>query len=129
MTSTTSIQPGAATPHTHPLASALIPSASSTLAEMLAHFMLLEPVFDAMPDIVFFVKDRETHYAMANRARRFGHKDDKSKLLGTRPPPMSFRAVSAAFTTRRRIRRPSRRGHQLIDQLELHLYPAPVANP
>lgn len=58
--------------------------AASTLSDMLAHFALLAPVFDAMPDIVFFVKDREARYAMVNRtlARRCGHKDNKSALLG-----------------------------------------------
>ncbi len=65
-------------------APAIAPPAAATLCDMLAHFMLLESMFDAMPDIVFFVKDRDARYAMVNRtlARRCGHKDDKSKLLG-----------------------------------------------
>ncbi len=57
---------------------------AAPLRDMLAHFMLLEPVFDAMPDIVFFVKDRDARYAMVNRtlACRCGYKDDKTRLLG-----------------------------------------------
>ena len=34
---------------------------------MLQHFRLLEPVFDSMPDIVFFVKDEQARYALVNR--------------------------------------------------------------
>ena len=43
----------------------------------------LEPVFDAMPDIVFFVKDAQARYALVNRAlaSRCGLKD-KLGLLG-----------------------------------------------
>ena len=42
-------------------------SGEASLAGMLSHFALLEPVFDAMPDIVFFVKDAQARYALVNR--------------------------------------------------------------
>ena len=38
----------------------------ATLSGMLSHFRLLEPVFDAMPDVVFFAKDRDGRYVRAN---------------------------------------------------------------
>jgi AraC-like DNA-binding protein len=58
-------------------------SADATLTGMLSHFTLLEPVFDAMPDVVFFVKDAHARYALVNRtlASRCGYKD-KAALLG-----------------------------------------------
>ena len=58
-------------------------AADATLSGMLSHFTLLEPVFDAMPDVVFFVKDAEARYALVNRtlASRCGYKD-KTALLG-----------------------------------------------
>ena len=36
----------------------------SSLQAMLQHFRMLEPVFDSMPDIVFFVKDADARYAL-----------------------------------------------------------------
>jgi AraC-like DNA-binding protein len=97
--------------------------AAATLRDMLAHFMLLEPVFDAMPDIVFFVKDRDARYAMVNRtlARRCGHRDDKSKLLGRTAEEVFPRRFGRIYTAQDQAI--IAQGHQLIDQLELHLYP------
>ncbi|WP_087048394.1 AraC family transcriptional regulator [Caballeronia ptereochthonis] len=90
---------------------------------MLAHFALLAPVFDAMPDIVFFVKDREARYAMVNRtlARRCGHKDDKAALLGKTAEDVFPRRFGRIYTAQDQAI--IAQGHQLIDQLELHLYP------
>jgi AraC-like DNA-binding protein len=114
MTSTTGLTMNAA-PTTQPPA--------STLSDMLAHFALLAPVFDAMPDIVFFVKDREARYAMVNRtlARRCGHKDDKSALLGKTAEDVFPRRFGRIYTAQDQAI--IAQGHQLIDQLELHLYP------
>ncbi len=89
---------------------------------MLQHFRLLEPVFDAMPDIVFFVKDAQARYALVNRAlaSRCGLKD-KLGLLGKTDEevfpqrwPHLYRAGPVDH----------RAGSPMIDQLELHLYPA-----
>ncbi|SAK53369.1 AraC family transcriptional regulator [Caballeronia pedi] len=103
------------TPIVHPPA--------STLSDMLAHFALLAPVFDAMPDIVFFVKDRDARYAMVNRtlARRCGHKDDKSALIGKTAEDVFPRRFGRIYTAQDQAI--IAQGHQLIDQLELHLYP------
>ena len=48
---------GATPPGLH--ATLQAPAGAATLEAMLQHFRLLEPVFDAMPDIVFFVKDAQ----------------------------------------------------------------------
>ena len=39
---------------------------NTTLQQMVAHYALLVPLFDAMPDVVFFVKDHEARYVIAN---------------------------------------------------------------
>ncbi|WP_159835037.1 AraC family transcriptional regulator [Burkholderia sp. 8Y] len=90
---------------------------------MLAHFALLAPVFDAMPDIVFFVKDRDARYAMVNRtlARRCGHKDDKTALIGKTAEDVFPRRFGRIYTAQDQAI--IAQGVQLIDQLELHLYP------
>ena len=41
--------------------------AAETLADMLPYYAQLEPVLDALPDLVFFVKDRDARYALVNR--------------------------------------------------------------
>ncbi|KND55912.1 Transcriptional regulator, AraC family [Candidatus Paraburkholderia kirkii] len=117
MTSTTGLAANGAP------ALSIAPLLASTLADMLAHFALLAPVFDAMPDIVFFVKDREARYAMVNRtlARRCGHKDDKAALLGKTAEDVFSRRFGRIYTAQDQAI--IAQGHQLIDQLELHLYP------
>ncbi|WP_371826432.1 helix-turn-helix domain-containing protein [Caballeronia sp. M1242] len=96
---------------------------ASALQDMLAHFALLAPVFDAMPDIVFFVKDREARYAMVNStlARRCGHKDDKTALIGKTAEDVFPRRFGRIYTAQDQAI--IAQGVQLIDQLELHLYP------
>ncbi|SAK46973.1 AraC family transcriptional regulator [Caballeronia arationis] len=93
----------------------------STLNAMLGHFMLLEPVFDAMPDVVFFVKDEEARYAMVNRtlARRCGQKD-KRALIGKTAEDVFPRRFGRIYTAQDKAI--IAQGNQLIDQLELHLY-------
>lgn len=95
----------------------------SSLSDMLSHFALLAPVFDAMPDIVFFVKDRDARYAMVNRtlARRCGHKDDKTALIGKTAEDVFPRRFGRIYTAQDQAI--IAQGVQLIDQLELHLYP------
>ncbi|VXB26254.1 Transcriptional regulator with PAS/PAC sensor, AraC family [Burkholderia sp. 8Y] len=118
--STTAHTAGSASPHAFDAAA--LPLASP-LRDMLAHFALLAPVFDAMPDIVFFVKDRDARYAMVNRtlARRCGHKDDKTALIGKTAEDVFPRRFGRIYTAQDQAI--IAQGVQLIDQLELHLYP------
>ncbi len=87
------------------------------------YFMLLEPVFDAMLNIAFFLKDRDARCAMVNRtfARRCGHKYDNSTRArsSARRRRMCFRVASVAIYTAQ-DQAIIAQGHQLIDQLELH---------
>lgn len=99
------------------------PAGASTLDAMLQHFRLLEPVFDAMPDIVFFVKDADARYALVNRAlaSRCGHKD-KRPLIGKRAEEVFPQRFGRIYTAQDQA--VIAQGNQMIDQLELHLYPA-----
>ena len=89
---------------------------------MLAHFRLLEPVFDALPDVAFFVKDAGGRYAIVNRtlAMRCGYKD-KRDLLGKTADEVFPRRFGRSYFEQDMAT--INAGQQLVDQLELHLYP------
>ncbi|OED07974.1 AraC family transcriptional regulator, partial [Burkholderia sp. A2] len=89
---------------------------------MLAHFRLLEPVFDALPDVAFFVKDASGRYAIVNRtlAMRCGYKD-KGDLLGKTADEVFPRRFGRSYFEQDMAT--INAGQQLMDQLELHLYP------
>src|SRR3546814_21062229 len=59
------------------------PTGDLALARMVLHFALIEPIFDTMADVVFFVKDAQARYVLANRtlASRCGL-GNKRDLLG-----------------------------------------------
>jgi AraC-like DNA-binding protein len=99
------------------------PASASTLDAMLQHFRLLEPVFDAMPDIVFFVKDAQARYALVNRAlaSRCGLKD-KLGLLGKTAEEVFPQRFGRIYTAQDQSI--IAQDNPMIDQLELHLYPA-----
>ena len=105
------------------LDSLLLPpyAADATLSGMLAHFTLLEPIFDAMPDVVFFVKDEHARYALVNRtlASRCGQKD-KQALLGKTAEDVFPRRFGRIYTAQDKAVIDV--GNQMVDQLELHLY-------
>lgn len=92
------------------------------LADMVAHFTLLEPVFDTMLDVVFFVKDSEARYVLANRtlAARCGLKDPRT-LLGKTAEQVFPTRFGRIYTAQDKAVLAS--GSKLIEQLELHLYP------
>lgn len=94
----------------------------TTLSGMLSHFRQLEPVFDALPDVVFFVKDADARYALVNRtlASRCGFKE-KAALLGKTAEDVFPRRFGRIYTAQ--DEGVIHVGNQMIDQLELHLYP------
>lgn len=82
----------------------------------------LQRLFDGLPDLVFFAKDREGRYTVANRTLldRLGL-DDPSGLVGRRadevfPAPLGARYAAQDEAV-------LRGGADIHDQLELHLYP------
>lgn len=103
------------------LAATLEPAAA-TLAGMLAHFTLLEPVFDAMPDVAFFIKDTGARYVLVNStlASRCGFKE-KGALLGKTSEDVFPRRFGRIYTAQDKAIISV--GNPMLDQLELHLYP------
>ncbi len=62
----------------------LLPStAPADLPSLLASLSAVAPLLDAMPGVVFFVKDAQARYVLVNQtlATRCGYRD-KSELLG-----------------------------------------------
>jgi AraC-like DNA-binding protein len=96
--------------------------AAATLADMLPFFAQLEPVFDALPDVVFFVKDERTRYTLVNRtlASRCGCKEKRALIGKTTEEVFPSRFASTYMAQDRAI---LEGGPPMIDQLELHLYP------
>ena len=96
--------------------------AAATLADMLPFFAQLQPVFDALPDVVFFVKDERTRYTLVNRtlASRCGCKEKRALIGKTTEEVFPSRFASTYMAQDRAI---LEGGPPMIDQLELHLYP------
>jgi len=82
----------------------------------------LERLFDDLPAIVFFIKDRAGRYLAVNStlARRCGF-PDKSALLGKRPSDLFPAALATRYE--RQDQRVLATAKPVLDQLELHLYP------
>lgn len=82
----------------------------------------LERLFDDMPNMVFFIKDRAGRYVCVNRtmADRCGF-EHKSSLIGKRPSDLYPGALAQRYE--RQDERVLAAGKATVDQLELHLYP------
>lgn len=82
----------------------------------------LERLFDDLPNVVFFIKDRAGRYLAVNRTltERCAF-DEKSALLGKRPSDLFPSALASHYE--RQDQRVVQTGKPLLDQLELHLYP------
>jgi AraC-like DNA-binding protein len=88
--------------------------------DQLAEPFTAEPVFDQLPDIVFFIKDIEGRYLCVNRtlAERCGLQD-KGQLLGKKPSDVLGDTLGRAYE--QQDYHVIRTGQRLVDQLELHL--------
>jgi AraC-like DNA-binding protein len=97
-------------------------SARAALGASIADMFFTEPLFDALPDVVFFIKDLEGRYVVVNRtlARRCGVKD-KATLLGRTASEVFAAPFGARFMAQDRAVLED--GVEIDDQLELHLYP------
>lgn len=89
---------------------------------ILSQNMVAEALFDALPDVVFFIKDAHGRYVVVNQtlASRCagGH---KARLIGKKPDEV-FPAPLAASYTRQDLE-VLRTGKSIEQQLELHIYP------
>ena len=103
----------------------------STPADLLARLDLcgislslpLERLFDDLPNLVFFIKDRAGRYLAVNRTlvERCAL-SDKARLLGRRPSDFYPAALAARYE--RQDQRVVATGRPILDSLELHLYPS-----
>jgi AraC-like DNA-binding protein len=98
------------------------PPAAESLADMLPYFQQIEPLFDALPDVAFFVKDRDARYVLVNRtlASRCGAKE-KATLLGKTTEEVFPSRFGGAYMAQDKAVVDD--GSAMLDQLELHLYP------
>ena len=79
-----------------------------------------QALFDYLPDIVFFVKDREGRYTAANRTlvERCGLRS-RSELLGKRPSDVLGAALGREYEKQDDAVLAS--GEEITDRLELHV--------
>jgi AraC-like DNA-binding protein len=81
-----------------------------------------EALFDCLPDLVFFIKNRRGEYAVVNqtlveRLRKRG----KDELIGRRPDEVFPAPLGRSY--RAQDEQVLRGGEPIRDQLELHFYP------
>jgi AraC-like DNA-binding protein len=81
-----------------------------------------EALFDCLPDLVFFIKNRRGEYAVVNqtlveRLRKRG----KEELIGRRPDEVFPAPLGRSY--RAQDEQVLRGGEPIRDQLELHFYP------
>ncbi|SDG49070.1 AraC family transcriptional regulator [Pseudomonas seleniipraecipitans] len=91
------------------------------LPTLISALQQIEPLLDAMPDVVFFIKDMQTRYALVNQtlAQRLGYKS-KGQLLGMIAEQVFPARFGPSYTAQ--DRRVLKDGNALAEQLELHLY-------
>jgi PAS domain S-box-containing protein len=83
---------------------------------------LLEKLFDELPEVVFFAKDREGRYSSVNDTllKRCGFRR-REKILGLTAEEVYPKPLGAGYTAQDRL--VLQKGIEIRDKLELHLYP------
>ncbi|SUA57689.1 Methylphosphotriester-DNA--protein-cysteine S-methyltransferase [Oligella ureolytica] len=92
-----------------------------SLMEVVEHFSLLMPLLNRIPSLVFFVKDREAKYVLANQtlATRCGFESVKD-LLGQTSTDVFGASLGEGYTEQDFV--VLKEGSKIIDKLELHSY-------
>lgn len=92
------------------------------MADAISDVFFTESLFDAMPDLVFFVKDLQGHYVVVNQTlvTRCGLKE-KDQLIGCSAAEVFPAALAASYAEQDLA--VLQTGKEMRDQLELHLYP------
>lgn len=88
--------------------------------------LLPEALFDALPDVVFFIKDKAGRYVTVNQtlANRCAG-GSKDKLIGKRPEEVFPPALAGSYA--RQDAAVLQTGNSIDGQLELHLYPGGIS--
>ena len=94
---------------------------ASELFARLAEPFTAEPLFDQLPDTVFFIKNAAGQYVCVNDTlvQRCG-KRDKSELVGCTPVQVLGESLGRGYELQ--DQKVLRSGRQLLDELELHVY-------
>ena len=97
-------------------------AARRSLGAGIADPFFAEALFDALPDVVFFVKDVECRYVVVNQTlvQRCGQRH-KSALIGRTPAEVFARPFGQTYLAQDMAVLAG--GSDIEDQLELHLYP------
>lgn len=101
-------------------------SAAELLARLDGHeadlVLPMERLFDDLPSVVFFVKDRNGRYLWTNStlAHRCGYRD-KNELLGKKPSELFPTPLAERYE--QQDQEILETGRPILHQLELHLYP------
>ena len=103
-------------------AGAAADAARSALGAIMADPFFAETLFDALPDVVFFVKDSQGRYVVVNQTlvQRCGLRQ-KSALLGRTPAEVYAHPYGQSYLAQDMAVLAG--GGDIEDQLELHLYP------
>ncbi|MEO4149042.1 AraC family transcriptional regulator [Acinetobacter pittii] len=98
-----------------------IPKLTTTLEDFLKNLESIEPLFDALSSVVFFIKNTEARYVFVNQTlvNRCGLKD-KTAILGKTSSEVFPLSLGKIYTSQ--DLQVIRRGKKLTEQLELHLY-------
>ncbi|MFX6776291.1 AraC family transcriptional regulator [Acinetobacter baumannii] len=98
-----------------------IPKLTTTLEDFLKNLESIEPLFDALSSVVFFIKNTEARYVFVNQTlvNRCGLKD-KTAILGKNSSEVFPHSLGKIYTSQ--DLQVIRRGKKLTEQLELHLY-------
>lgn len=98
------------------------PKTRDQLAHEIGDVFFTEPLFDAMPDVVFFVKDMQGRYVVVNQtlAERCGMKN-KQALLGHTAGEVFPASLAVSYEEQDQLVLSGEA--EVHDQLELHLYP------
>jgi AraC-like DNA-binding protein len=84
---------------------------------------LLERLFDALPDVVFFAKDAQARYTHGNRTLLERLRlTSRAQLIGRRADELFGDALGGRYLGQ--DQQVLRGGGDVVDQLELHLYPS-----
>ncbi|EXH47891.1 bacterial regulatory helix-turn-helix s, AraC family protein [Acinetobacter baumannii 1412924] len=98
-----------------------IPKLTTPLEDFLKNLESMEPLFDALSSVVFFIKNTEARYVFVNQTlvNRCGLKD-KTAILGKTSSEVFPHSLGKIYTSQ--DLQVIRRGKKLTEQLELHLY-------
>lgn len=92
------------------------------LAGQIGDVFFSEALFDLLPDVVFFVKDKQSRYVLVNQtlAKRCGMRD-KAAMIGRHSADVFPAAYAGSYLEQDRSVLTG--GADIRDRLELHLYP------